>query len=202
MSAVVIAMAPFVYANLNSAQASSTSDSSRYDEWVTETLSATRTNKSTAIIVDKAAYRLYLVKSGEVTAAYPVELGFNPIDDKQMEGDGATPEGLYKVVEKRDVGQTRFHRGFLLNFPNTLDKEEFAAGKNSGAIPADAAIGGMILIHGSGSGKPGNDGGSNWTLGCVALSNADIDSLFPHIKVGARVTIVKTCSVIDADDFK
>lgn len=176
-------------------------DTSKYDAWVAQTLDDSRKGKNTAIVVDKTAYRLFLVKSGDVTANYPVELGFNPVDDKRMEGDGSTPEGYYKVVEKRDVGKTRFYRGFLLNYPNNLDKKEFAEEKKKGLIPSDAAIGGMILIHGHGSGMPGNAGGANWTLGCVALSNSDIDKLFPHVSVGMRVTIVKACSVLDAGDI-
>ncbi|MCD6119678.1 L,D-transpeptidase family protein [bacterium] len=168
---------------------------SMYDEWVKKTLDNSKENNSYAIIVDKFAYRLYLAKTGKIIESYPIELGFNPTDDKQMEGDGTTPEGFYKVVEKRGIGQTRFYKGFLLNYPNELDKEEFKDLKASGQIPADASIGGMILIHGCGSGKPGNDGGMNWTLGCVSLSDEDVDSIFSHVNLGTPVTIVKFCSL-------
>jgi len=75
-----------------------------YDEWVKITLGNSKENKSYAIIVDKFAYRLYLAKTGKIIESYPIELGFNPTDDKQMEGDGTTPEGFYKVVEKRGIG--------------------------------------------------------------------------------------------------
>lgn len=163
----------------------------KFDAWVKETLDWTNEKGKYAVIVDKSKYSLYLAINGKVVAAMPIELGFEPVADKRMEGDGATPEGKYKVAEKRDVGQTRFHRGLLLDYPNETDRSEFREWKAAGEIPADAAIGGLILIHGSGSGKRPAEGGSNWTLGCVALSNSDIDRLFRHAYKGMPVTIVR-----------
>jgi murein L,D-transpeptidase YafK len=148
------------------------------------------------LVIDKLRYKLYLVNKGNTEISLPIELGFNPIDDKRKEGDGCTPEGIYKITEKRDVGKTKFYRGFMLNYPNELDKKEFALMRTSGDIPQDASIGGQIMIHGHGSGNDPNNGGSNWTLGCVALSNEDVDEIFEYIGVGTSVVIVKTCSVL------
>jgi murein L,D-transpeptidase YafK len=147
------------------------------------------------VIIDKAAYRLYLVQAGAITHSYPVELGFDPVNDKRMEGDGTTPEGPYRVTEKRDIGQTSYYRGWMLSYPEERDQQEFVAAQADGSIPADATVGSAIMIHGSGSGLAGNGAGRNWTLGCIALSNEQVDSLFPHISVGDPVVIVRYTSV-------
>ena len=108
----------------------------KWNGWITETVGKSKNDDTAAILVVKSSYTLYLLESGEITAFFPVELGWSPSEDKLMEGDGATPEGKYKVSEKRDTGKTRFYRGFLINFPNEKDREEYRANKSSGAIPA------------------------------------------------------------------
>jgi murein L,D-transpeptidase YafK len=150
----------------------------KYNQWIDSTLAESAQTNKNSIIVDKSAYTLYLIKQGNVDSQYNIELGFNPVDDKKVEGDKCTPEGMYFVSWKADKGQTAFHRGFLINYPNEEDR------KNS-------KTGGEIMIHGSGSGEKGDGKGYNWTLGCVALSNKDIDKIFPYINTGDRVTIVK-----------
>lgn len=171
-----------------------------WDSWVKETVDKTVGGDTRAIIVDKSAYTLYLVDKGHVSLSFPVELGWSPVDDKLMEGDGATPEGFYKVTEKRDIGHTRFHRGFLINFPNKLDRDEFRDNVKLGVVPKDAGIGGLILIHGSGTGARPGEGGRNWTLGCVALSNEDIDKIFALVSVGTPVTIVRKTGFFEAQE--
>ncbi len=81
-------------------------------------------------------------------------------------------------------GQSKYYRALLLDYPNDADRERFAAAQRRGEIPRDARIGGLIEIHGEGG------RGQNWTEGCVALSNRDIDDLFPRVSVGTPVTIV------------
>ena len=157
---------------------------------VTETLEHGRATGETAVIVDKRALRLHLVQAGEVTASYYIELGGNPVDDKRMEGDLCTPEGIYHTKDKRDVGETQFYRGFLLDYPNADDRRDFRAWKSAGQLPEGADIGGGIMLHGLGSGKSPAEGGVNWTHGCVALSDEDMDAVFPHLDVGNWVTIV------------
>jgi murein L,D-transpeptidase YafK len=87
-------------------------------------------------------------------------------------------------VKKKDRGQSRYHRALLLDYPNAADRERFAAAKRRGEIPRGAGIGGLIEIHGEGG------RGQNWTEGCVALSNRDMDDLFRRVGTGTRVTIV------------
>lgn len=147
----------------------------RYNLWVDSTLNESKANNSNSIIVNKEKRKLYLIRNGEVNSEYNVDLGFNPYEDKQVEGDGCTPEGMYIVEKKLPPGSTNFYKAFLINYPN---KEDKAKGKT----------GGLIEIHGYG-GK-----GYDWTLGCISPSNEDMDKIFPYIEQGDRITIIKNTS--------
>ena len=103
----------------------------------------------------------------------------------RSQGDRATPEGRYRIVEKKDPGQSIYHRALLLDYPNAADRQHFAAAKRRGEIPRGSGIGGLIEIHGDGG------RGQNWTDGCVALANGDMDDLFARVELGTRVTIVR-----------
>lgn len=144
----------------------------KFDQWVDSTLKESEIKKTNSIIVNKLKKELYLIKNGEIHSEYPLDLGFNPIEDKQKEGDGCTPEGMYAVERKLPIGTTNFYKAFLINYPNKQDKVK---GKT----------GGLIEIHGHGG------LGFNWTLGCMALSNEDMDKIFPYINEGDRITIVR-----------
>ena len=164
--------------------------------WIDKTVSESRASRSLAMVVDKAAYRLILIDSGSPVEIFPIELGLNPYDDKTREGDCCTPEGLYRVEWKRGIGNTSFYKALWLNYPNGEDREQFILRKESGQLSANSSIGGAIEIHGCGSGKPGNGGGRNWTLGCIALSNDNIDILFEKVSSGCPVTIVRYGSAL------
>ncbi len=144
----------------------------KYNLWIDSTLNESKANNSNSIIVNKERRKLYLVKNGKIDSEYNVDLGFNPYADKQAEGDGCTPEGMYIVEKKLPPGSTNFYKAFLINYPN---KEDKAKGKT----------GGLIEIHGYG-GK-----GYDWTLGCISPSNEDMDKIFPYIEKGDRITIIK-----------
>jgi murein L,D-transpeptidase YafK len=164
----------------------------RYQEWIHETIEESRSKKGLAIIIDKAAYTLTLYENGKKITSFPVELGFNPIHDKFLEGDGCTPEGRYKVKKVKDKGQTSFYRAFLLDYPTLQDDTELLKLKAKGLAPLTATSGSLIEIHGNGSGKKGNRDGTNWTLGCIALSNGDMDRLLSSgVKENTPVTIVR-----------
>lgn len=139
---------------------------------------------SRAVIVDKLAERAYLVVGGRAVEAYPIELGRNGLVDKKHAGDAATPEGRYRVVEKRGPGATRWHRALLLDYPNDDDRKSFLEAQRRGEIPKGRGIGAWIEIHGRGG------RGMHWTDGCVALTDADMNHLFRAVEVGDEVTIV------------
>ena len=136
------------------------------------------------IIIDKIARELSIYKNGEIFKQFPVELGVNWIGDKQQQGDKTTPEGLYKIIAKKQNGQTMYYKAFLLDYPNEDDKKRFLLNKKNGIINQDAEIGNLIEIHGNG-GK-----GIDWTDGCIALNDTDMDEIFKFCTIGTKVTIV------------
>jgi L,D-peptidoglycan transpeptidase YkuD (ErfK/YbiS/YcfS/YnhG family) len=72
----------------------------------------------------------------------------------------------------------------MLDYPNSEDRARHAWAKKTGQVPSRAGVGSLIEIHGDGG------QGRNWTQGCVALTNDDIDSIWPMVKLGTPVTIV------------
>lgn len=150
-----------------------------------------RNSGAYSIVVDKFAFCCYLYKGGKEVARYDAEFGKNWIGDKQYQGDKATPEGIYSVVKKKGAGNTIYHRALLLNYPNDEDRQRFSQAQKAGRISKNAKIGGLIEIHGHGG------QGANWTEGCVALSNDDMESLFSKVSVGTPVVIVGSLKSFD-----
>ena len=88
--------------------------------------------------------------------------------------------------------RTKYYKALLFDYPNTNDKARFARLKREGIIPRDAHIGGLLEIHGGGTGFAGNHFfGKDWTAGCVALADTYMDRLWPHVRVGTPVIIVR-----------
>lgn len=152
--------------------------------WVQETLADSRARNSSAVIVDKAAHKAHLIRAGKLLYTYNCELGYNSARPKLFAGDGATPEGKYKVTAVKQNG-SKYYKALLLDYPNSGDKKRFRENKAKGIISAQARIGANIEIHG--------DGGQNgdWTDGCVALTNSDMDHIMRFVTVGTPVTIVR-----------
>ncbi len=156
----------------------------RWRRWHAETVAWSRREGRPAIIVAKEAHTLTLYVGGTAVRTYRVDLGFNWIADKSHAGDGATPEGRYRVVARKANGASIYYKALLLDYPNQDDRIEFSRARRSGAVPATASIGGLIEIHGEGG------RGRDWTKGCVALTNTEIDELFARVGLGTPVTIV------------
>jgi L,D-peptidoglycan transpeptidase YkuD (ErfK/YbiS/YcfS/YnhG family) len=166
-------------------------DDKRIAQWQTlanQTVEWSRTHQSTAIVVSKADRTLTLYKNGHKVLAYPVRLGFNGIREKQFQGDGATPEGRYRVTALRGRGQTQFYRALVLDYPNAEDRRRFALGKKSGGIPPAKSIGGQIEIHGAENELMAQ------TLGCIMLDNPHMATIFDRVSPGTPVTIVGALS--------
>ena len=123
-------------------------------------------------------------------------LGKNPVGHKQCEGDGKTPEGTYFVCLKREKG--KYGHSLGLSYPSLTDaKNAVSEGRLNADLlhlfeeaergtkrpPWGTALGGEIYIHGGGC-------DSDWTAGCIALSDADAQQLFALINHGDRVTII------------
>ncbi|MBM4126096.1 MAG: L,D-transpeptidase [Nitrospira sp.] len=149
-----------------------------------QTVDWSRAHQSTAIVVSKAERELTLYKHGRKVLSYPVRLGFNGIKAKRYQGDGATPEGRYRVTDLRGAGQTQFYRALVLDYPNAEDRWRFRVAQKLGTIASTSRIGGQIEIHGRENELMAQ------TLGCIMLDNADMASLFAQVSTGTPVAIV------------
>ncbi len=154
--------------------------------WANETIAHSRHGGSTVILVDKLNRRLDLYRGGVLVRSYPAELGANGLRRKQHSGDRATPEGIYRVVDLKSGHRTKYYKALLINYPNEEDHARFEAARRRGAIPWRVGIGNLIEIHGAGG------EGTDWTDGCVALANQDMDEVFAASQLGTLVTIVGT----------
>jgi hypothetical protein len=155
-----------------------------WKKWVDKTLNESRKNSDYSIIIDKYSRKCYIYLDGTRKYEFEAELGRNWVGDKRVRGDFATPEGMYKITKKFDGSKTKYYKALLLDYPNDEDKEKFKYEIQHGSLPASAKIGGLIEIHGNG-GK-----GIDWTEGCIALTDREMDVVFKLVKVGTPVTII------------
>ncbi len=155
-----------------------------WQEWATATINESRRAGSYAILIEKIPALCHLYQGGKKKYTFEAEFGSNWLGDKKSRGDMATPEGRYTITKKLSGSSTRYHKALMINYPNKTDIQEFNERIRNGQLPADARIGDMIEIHGDG-GK-----GANWTQGCIALRNADMDILYRYVARGTPVTII------------
>lgn len=155
------------------------------------------------IRVAKQEQTVFVYRGAELLRTVPADLGNNIFSDKARRGGYTTPdhwrtpEGRFFIVEKKEDSQ--YHRALLLNYPRAEDarrglregiisREEFKAilraDEEQRRPPMHTALGGLIEIHGDGTG-----GGTNWTHGCVALLNDHIDQLWHLVREGTPVLI-------------
>ncbi|TPW04581.1 MAG: ErfK/YbiS/YcfS/YnhG family protein, partial [bacterium] len=153
-----------------------------WKKWARDTIEWSRENRSHAIIVRKLEHRCDVYFAGQLKTSFPAELGLRWMGQKLRAGDHVTPEGRYRVINKKNG--SRYYRALEINYPNSEDEIRFRLGKKTGKIPGRASIGGLIEIHGNGG------RGKDWTQGCVALTNGNMDKLFAMASVGTPVTIV------------
>ncbi len=156
----------------------------RWRRWKDETIAWSRREGRAAIVVFKEAHLLTLFVRGEPVGTFRIDLGFNWTADKGREGDGATPEGRYRVVARMGNVRSIYYKALLLDYPNAEDRARFTRARRNGDVPAWSRIGGLIEIHGGGGRS------QDWTSGCVAIANRDMDALFDRVSVGTPVTIV------------
>lgn len=156
----------------------------QWKQWVDATITGSRDHSDMAIVVNKLQRRLILYYRGLKLASFPAELGANGLARKAHAGDRATPEGMYRVVAIKQGRATKYYKALLINYPNDEDRARYAQGKARGVIPVRAGIGSLIEIHGDGG------QGRDWTDGCIALTNDDMDKVFARSHIGMPVTIV------------
>lgn len=131
----------------------------------------------TGIVVNKGDRRMFLMHEERVLKKYKIWLGFAPEGHKQIEGDGRTPEGLYTINRRNP--NSRFHLSIGVSYPNEAD---IAAAKAMNAEP-----GGNIFIHGQKTPLAKNRG--DWTWGCIAVSNKEMEQIYAMVKDGTPILI-------------
>jgi len=141
-------------------------------------------SKVDKILVEKYKRKMHVFSNGEKLNTYTISLGFRPKGKKHFEGDGKTPEGVYCIVSKNS--QSIAHKSFGISYPNAADKK-YAAQRGKSA-------GGHIMIHGmmNGLGYWGKfHRFKDWTGGCIAITNSEMDDLFRHVDVGCVIEILE-----------
>jgi murein L,D-transpeptidase YafK len=160
-----------------------------------------RLNSKGLIIVSKSIRRIYRFDRGRLVhidgspMCWTAGLGFTPESHKQRQGDGKTPEGWYRTSDKP---WSQFYAAIAVHYPNQQDARQ---GEKTGlistsqrvrieqALQADkkplqqSTLGGEILIHGGG-------GATDWTLGCVAMDDADIDLLRTTVPTDIKTDVL------------
>jgi L,D-transpeptidase-like protein len=156
----------------------------QWRNWIDATLAESRNSQGEAIIVFKEKNRLDLYHAGRLRRSYHADMGRNRLSPKLYAGDRATPEGRYFITKKKGRGDSKYYMALVLNYPNDEDRRRLAQAKTAGLASNRMGLGGLIEIHGEGG------RGEDWTYGCVALANDDLNDLFSRVSVGTPVTIV------------
>jgi len=147
------------------------------------------------VVIHKRARKLQLFSGQTLLAEYPIALSARPEGAKEREGDRKVPEGDYFICEKHP--SRRFYLFLGLSYPSIADAER---GVRQGLIdsrqaqairraiqsgrcpPWDTPLGGAIGLHGGGTWR-------DWTLGCIALNDTDIETLYLLLQIGDPVRI-------------
>lgn len=147
------------------------------------------------LVAHKSARRLMLVEHGRTRDCVAMGLGFAPRGHKHREGDGRTPEGWYRTSDKP---WSDFPGAIAIHYPN---EDDASVARTDGRLsetehqvvmqsladdlvpPQQTSMGGEVLIHGGGSGR-------DWTLGCMALEDEDLDRIREALPEGKRVSLL------------
>ena len=157
----------------------------------TESLSNPQDIEADLITVVKSDRKMYLSNHGKILKTYDIELGGNPVGPKQVRGDQKTPEGKYKIDYFKP--DSSFYKALHISYPNV---EDCRNAREIGQSP-----GGSIMIHGQPNNQnwqPNRQKGwfsslfkqrNDWTAGCIALNNSDMDEVLKLVKVGIPIHI-------------
>ncbi len=133
----------------------------------------------TKVTVFKQARVMYLLHNKKILRSYRIDLGFEPKGDKKVAGDGRTPEGHY-LIDRRNP-RSNFHLSIGIDYPNERDiREARKLGKDPG---------GDIFIHGRGNLltqlRP------DWTWGCIAVTNEEMEEIYAMVRDGTPISIYR-----------
>lgn len=135
----------------------------------------------TGVVVQKEKRVMHLMHDDKPLRSYRVALGFTPDGQKTRQGDGRTPEGHYFINRRNPNSQ--YHLSLGISYP---DASAWRLAREAGGSP-----GGDIFIHG----EPGDiaqirrENGRDWTAGCIAVTNAEIEEIYAMVKNGTPISI-------------
>ena len=129
------------------------------------------------VVVEKGRRRMLLLSGESVVRSYRVALGRDPVGHKEREGDGRTPEGRY-TIDRRN-SRSKYHLALHISYPNAEDLER---ARSAGVEP-----GGDIMVHGLKAGVSHPE--SDWTLGCIAVTDAEMDEIWELVEDGTPIEI-------------
>lgn len=147
------------------------------------------------VVVNKSKRNLALCNAGILVSSFRAGLGFTPVGDKVETGDGKTPEGVFYISRLHPTSS--YYKAFVVSYPDKEDaargladglitqseKDQIDAAQNSCTEPPATALGSLIEIH-------GNGGTADWTWGCVAIEDSEIDLLWSVLDVRDTVVIL------------
>ena len=145
---------------------------------------APSTIKADRVVVLKSERQMILMQGDAVLRIYRVALGRYPKGPKVKKGDAKTPEGNYTIDYRFDSDRSKFYRSLHISYPNSRDRAR--------ALERGVHPGGQIMIHGLPTNWSANDVGHpylDWTQGCIALTNPEMDEIWEMVSNGTRIEI-------------
>lgn len=132
----------------------------------------------TQLVVYKSQRKMHLVSGRKAIKTYKIALGGDPVGPKQFEGDAKTPEGLYYI--DRQNPNSAYHLSLGISYPNEEDVARAeAAGKKAGD---------NIFIHGRAKQNRGR--GKDWTAGCIAVKDREMEEVYAMVRIGTPIFIL------------
>ena len=140
--------------------------------------------KTKYLLINKSSRDLFIFLDNGEIKNFSISLGFEPLGKKIKKGDGKTPEGLYYIEKK--IQDSSFYLALQISYPNPWDIRR--------ALSLNNHPGGQIMIHGipnSGYDKNFHNKKNDWTEGCIAIKNNEMDFLWKKVSVGTPIFIRK-----------
>lgn len=131
------------------------------------------------VLVLKTKRKMFIQRKGKNILTFDINLGNKPVGNKEFDGDGKTPEGIY-YLDLKHFRKDNLYKSFWISYPNENDRQ---IAKSKGL---KTGVG--IMIHGT---TKANINAKDWTAGCIALKNKDIDLLFDRVASGTPIEIRK-----------
>jgi murein L,D-transpeptidase YafK len=132
--------------------------------------------RANLIVIHKSRREMLLLRGESILRSYRIALGRDPVGHKFQEGDGRTPEGRY-TIDRRNP-KSKYHLSLHVSYPD--------AGDTARAQEAGVEPGGDIMIHGIGPAAPTT---SDWTQGCIAVTDEEIDEIWSLVPDGTPIVI-------------